>query len=609
LAIFYTKRIRRILPTLYLMVLCVSVISWFGGFWLTRREISESSLAALLSISNLLFLSKGASYFSTGPEFNPLLHTWSLAVEEQIYLVYPVVLLGLLRAVPSKRGLQAVLSLLAIISFALQIFLSWGPQQFSGLEAQSIAFYLPMTRAWEFLIGAILAFVLANPVLRVRQDRLLVGFSVSLLVLVAFLIDSQTFFPGWVAIVPVFATASLILLGNNSNSLLHFVLGDYSTWGKILGWLGDRSYSWYLWHWLLLLWARQSDLKQSNRFIDICVVLLALIPAHLSFKFVEQRWRGGVPLLNSRRLTGICLCVSVIIIAASGSTSLLSERTLRVEQAAEDRWTVGDCRATEEDCIDSAAFVEPTIFLVGDSHAGALAQAVREIADRLEMSLVITARSGCPFVNADWGFFLSHDFSESYRTTNIYCRDQYARVLELVANSKSATVLIADYSALFDGGTTLYPRFDSRVVCPIDSKGDCLEPNTLDSRRRCFREAYKASVAELLARGADVLLIGAAPVMFRESEQMSIFEEERGAPLHTSLAMTQDSDELKRGLSKLEVSNRVTFLDLHQILCGSDLCAFSSRGSILCTPAPAANDHLSIRGAALLVTPIMQFFD
>lgn len=578
------------------MVFCVVIVSLTGAYWLPSIEISKTGLAALLSIANLVFLTQKSGYFSPEPELNPLLHTWSLGVEEQIYLVFPLVFLTILRLSRRTRNVVVVVLAIAMGSFLLELWLSWGPQELFGFEPRLVAFYFPGTRIWEFLVGATLAVLLPATSHKRLHELLWIAVIVAVFVFLTFTIDNGSVFPGWVAIIPVGATAATIVLGNSPDSLVHTFLGKRSILGRLMGWLGDRSYGWYLWHWPVLLAVNQMTSAQVGRIGDLIAVVAALVPAHLSYIHVEQRWRGSIQLPKLRRRVGGVLLVATLLIVSVSAAGVLSIVNPATETWAEDQWLLGNCRVAEEDCIDSGAFESQTVFLVGDSHAGALAHVLRDITDQLNVPLVVSARVGCPFVNADWGFFIDN-FQEANRSTNHYCRDHYQKVLAMIDKTPKPIVVMADYASLYAGSRSMTPQFDLRVVCPILESGECQAPNNQRSRQTFFLESISESLHQILRREGRVVFVGAVPVMYRDQSAMESNRDRRGTSRVISEAIVGTSDKFRQNLSHAVPLGRVSSIDLHQILCSDEFCPFSRGKTSFFTTSVSANDHLSLRGA------------
>ncbi len=278
---FYDRRIRRILPALIVMMLgtCILVFRYFVPP--ETESFARSMLAALFSVSNLLFWHE-AGYFDAPSTLKPLLHTWSLAVEEQFYIVFPIFLLAVRRFFP-QRLKEAVWTLTAI-TFALAcIWVRRDP---------TAAFYFAPLRAWELLIGTIISQHYV-PVLRSSIQRNFASLTGLLLVMVpALMYTPQTPFPGLAALPPCLGAALLIAGGETGTSLVGRVL----SWRPIV-FIGLISYSLYLWHWPILVFQNTSLLLlhagAGDKRSKFAVLAVSLVAATLSWRFVETPFRKG----------------------------------------------------------------------------------------------------------------------------------------------------------------------------------------------------------------------------------------------------------------------------------------------------------------------------
>ena len=237
---FWIRRVRRLLPAAVVMVSATLI----AGFWFMLPEhyedLAKSAIAQQLLVSNVHFMRK-SGYFDGSAELMPLLHTWSLAVEEQFYVGYPPLLL-LLGRLP-RRMMVAALVVLAAVSFAVS---DWGVR--THPEA---TFYLLPTRAWEILIGGLICFA---PMPRHRSAwvaNLLAGLGMSGILLSAWLFNAVTPFPGRAALLPCLATAMVIY----ANSLTTTLVGRFLQMRPVV-FVGLVSYSLYLWHWPILSFLR-----------------------------------------------------------------------------------------------------------------------------------------------------------------------------------------------------------------------------------------------------------------------------------------------------------------------------------------------------------------
>ena len=387
---FYARRARRILPALFVVV---TVSLALGLLLLDPAELHRlgiSAGSALAAMSNLRFwLATG--YFSPDARNDPMLMTWSLGVEEQFYLFFPFVLLGLRRL--GARWTLPVLLALSVASLAACIL--------ATARAPTMAFYLLPTRAWELGAGALLAIWQARggwlPHGRSAQAMGIAGLCAVLVSLVAF--PAGTPFPGVAALLPVLGTVALIASGDslvNRRLLAHQVPVG----------IGRISYSWYLWHWPLMTFVRICSVDEPGRGALLAAALLSLLLAGLSWRFVEQPFRsarsgdGATVARYGAALAGLML-LPLLATATGGLPDRLAPRVAELDRAvaAEQHYP---CLATMDATAPnlSPACVQPgrahrSIALIGDSHAAALGPGLQAIAGRHGWGTLVLAKSTC----------------------------------------------------------------------------------------------------------------------------------------------------------------------------------------------------------------------
>lgn len=300
---FYERRIRRIFPALFGML---ALTAFAVSVLLTPAEVidySWSMLAAVFSSSNVLFW-LDTNYFEQAAHQKPLLHTWSLSVEEQFYLFMPLGLLLLWRwqpsrSYPSEAGRKEAVpghAKLAILAVAMGSFLwSWWGSQ----HQPTASFYLLHTRAWELALGALLA-VGAIPALRARWARELTA-AIGLIAIGAsvLMLTAETPFPGVAALAPCLGTAALLHAGSAGPTLVGRLLSL-----KPMQFFGLISYSLYLWHWPVIVLQRASFFLGENldsKIEKALMIALSVLLAWLSYKFIEQPFRGRSWLSPSGR--------------------------------------------------------------------------------------------------------------------------------------------------------------------------------------------------------------------------------------------------------------------------------------------------------------------
>ena len=390
---FYERRARRILPALFFMMAVCLPFAWF---WLLPHELKgfSQSLAAVTTYTSNIYFWITTGYFEIAAELRPLLHTWSLAVEEQYYLLFPIILtLGMKW---SRKGIVAILIVLALFSLFLAQYLS--------VIKPSFSFYLLPTRIWELLVGTLLAFYFQYSRQGVKKGFIyefgsIVG--ILLLFYAIFSFDKQTPFPGFYALIPVLG-AALIIVYAHQDTLVGKVLST-----KLLVSIGLISYSLYLWHQPIFAFSRSILTEESNQFPMIFLVAFIFPLAYLSWKYIERPFRDRTKFTR-KKIFLYSVAWSIFFIAI-GLIGQFTNGFLTKEQAAvlayneynnekQDIGRVGSCFLGQEDgpekytSVCSALSGQDSAFVWGDSHAAALAFGLRSVYPNLSQ---FTA-SGCP---------------------------------------------------------------------------------------------------------------------------------------------------------------------------------------------------------------------
>ncbi len=297
LAGFYERRARRILPALMLVVLLSAVAAWYLLLPAELVDFGESLASVGVFASNILFWTQ-SDYFATTSEFIPLLHTWSLAVEEQFYLIFPVFMIFTLAWTKAKR--LSVLTFVAVLSL---IFCEW-----AWRNAPEANFFLAPSRVWELMAGVLCAFYLQqarDPKLLIRQLASVAGL-LMLVYSIAFL-DKSIPFPSLYALIPVVGTV-LIILFTDKNTLV----GKILSLPFIVG-VGLISYSAYLWHQPLFVFARLNSMDELSVMTLLGLSILAFIMAFISWRWVEKPFRNRNWLSQRQVLWMAALCSLILI--------------------------------------------------------------------------------------------------------------------------------------------------------------------------------------------------------------------------------------------------------------------------------------------------------
>jgi peptidoglycan/LPS O-acetylase OafA/YrhL len=380
LAHFYERRIRRIAPALLAVLLAVQIAGFLLSLPSELVSLSWSVVAEVLSVSNVYFwLTSG--YFDGESLTKPLLHTWSLAVEEQFYLIWPLLLLALHRVVRARllvvvAGLTAASLLASIVGVRL---------------FPNAAFYLPFMRAWELALGALLALGAFPAPLRPLQREVLAGLGTLLILGSVLLIHPDESFPGLLAIPPCLGAALVILAGRDGQSRVGRLLSL-----PPVAFVGLISYSLYLWHWPIIVLQRQYGLVASGwteSATKLLIIAVSLAAAVLSWRFIEQPFRAGSlrpsrgRLLQMAAAGGVAvLGLASLALGAGGFPGRYSPLELQVASYLEYGphagavWREGRCFVYSDsrdgfapECL-ALASDRKNYLLLGDSHAAELWQ-------------------------------------------------------------------------------------------------------------------------------------------------------------------------------------------------------------------------------------------
>ena len=400
-SLFYIRRMKRLLPAAYFMVLATVIL---GSFFLTPDkfvELSKSAIYSNLFTANVWF-SNNSGYFDLSTQISPLVHMWSLSVEEQFYLIFPFILFFSYR-IKGKKGIKFTILITIIVSFILSVLLT---QQYPNFS-----FYMLHTRAWELGIGA---FVSLHPSLS-KDNKLLAHFlsiaGAILIVMGLFIISENDVYPGYLALFPVIGTALIIYSSEHHNTAAKSLLKL-----RPLMFLGKISYSAYLWHWPIVVYYRvYINQREFDSLEVILLILSSIFVGYLSWKYIEEKFRYSQSSNKNVALASLCLVtISVGIPFSIYISEGLPDRVSQAELAITDNDVMWDWACTEhvnvfperaeKYCIIGRPWNNNTKkgIVWGDSHSQHFAQLLHHEALRNDISLVIAPRACVPYLNEQY---------------------------------------------------------------------------------------------------------------------------------------------------------------------------------------------------------------
>jgi len=397
---FYERRARRILPALYLVLAVCMPFAWLLLLPSDMTSFSKSLLTISAFISNIFFWSE-RGYFGTATELKPLIHTWSLAIEEQYYLIFPILLIVL--ANRRRVFLIITLTVAGVVSLGLSAWLT-------KVHADS-AFYLLPTRFWELLIGSFVAIqgfyfkINSNDKPPYHQSLEIFGFI--LIIYSVLFFDNETSFPGYAALVPTVG-AALIIHNATSNSLVGSVLSN-----KILVGIGLISYSAYLWHQPIFAFTRHHSSSNPSQLTFLVLAVFTLAIAFFSWKYIEQPFRNKE--IWSRKHIFLFSFSGLVLFAAAGiigwKTDGFMLRYSKEDHALLRSFIGGDVyNDARFDSLKLTDFdkdsVKKRVVVIGDSFGKDLVNAIAE--SRLSQYVQLSTHQ----INGECGnLYLNEDFS------------------------------------------------------------------------------------------------------------------------------------------------------------------------------------------------------
>ncbi|GAB4447833.1 MAG: acyltransferase family protein [Anaerolineae bacterium] len=468
---FYARRARRLLPAMAAMLFVTVTVGAIIYAPFEQRSLASTALATATYWSNIHFANLATDYLSPAAETNPFLHTWSLSVEEQFYLVWPLFimfLLGVVRGqqpVPNRRRLLVGIALITGVSFVLSIYLT--------ASRQPWAFFLLPARAWEFAAGALAVLLpqgswLSGPPKSLARF-LPRSFNFSLvdkatplfgwlglggLLVANIFFDRSTHFPGVAALLPVLATVLLLRAGastvkTGTTKLLSL---------RPLQEIGRLSYSWYLWHWPVLVFATANNSRLSLP-AKLGLLGVSLIIAEASYRFVENPIRYQPQLVRrSAYSLGMAAFITVLGVGLSYGWRQMSVRWAQLPEQARFTQVIDEipviytsgCHANFfevgpniDKCTSGPVNASRVLVLFGDSHAAQWYPALEQMASEQGWQLISLTKSACSAID---GPKFNQRMGRDYQECAIWRKAALLKIQELrpdlvIVSSSIAQVL------------------------------------------------------------------------------------------------------------------------------------------------------------------------
>lgn len=627
---FWEKRVRRIIPALFL-VMCTTFLAAYLFLLYPEdyHHFGKAVVAQSLFVSNMFFM-QSDNYFDQPTHYSPLLHTWTLSVEEQFYIFFPVIIILLLWLIKRTRNyfllgetlkslgqdrnrnnevvLLFAILLISAFSFFLNIWLiDIHPQaQFSNLTLQKFfpnttfataGFFLLPPRLWELGLGALIALFAINIRSNIRGEIL--GFIGLFAVFMAiFVFDDRSFFPGMRALLPTLGAAAFIIA--NENKLR--ISGRLLSYPQLV-WIGLISYSLYLWHWPILVFARVISHTPISTLSMMGLLLMTVVISWISFRYIET------PIIRktwivTRKNTFILGILALSLMMAGGEfiQRSVSQRTSRIPSAGlkilltneEGKSRSGVCFPSVEDkgeyqglCrIGNNKGTKADFILWGDSHADAMVPLFVELGWRYGAQGSVFALADCaPVIGT-----MQKDASSCEAQNKLamrYIRDHHVMKIFLVARWNHYVM---------EGANKIPTAFLNIGGLPSDQPIE---------RAQTFEKYFIPMVTELAREGREVYIIKQAPEQFTYDPRTEFYRTVRTGEFQ--LAGTKVKDDTIYGslsssvIEKLNTKAHVKIIEPASVLCKNGICDLMSEGNLLYRD----ENHLSVPGVMKL-EPLFQ---
>lgn len=582
---FYVARAKRIVPALLLLCATLMLVGWITLPAFEYGALGVQVISALGFFSNIKFW-RETDYFSDTSQDQWLLHTWSLSVEWQFYLLLPVLLLVLWRLKPGRTAASVFLGLLFVASLALSALVS--------ARHSAFAFYLLPTRTWEMLAGSMVYFLAGHVALRPLARRVveLLGFALIISAIVIF--DTRSVWPGWYAAVPVLGSA-LVILAARQTSIW--------TGTRIAQWFGNCSYSLYLWHWPIVVVLVYADLK-GNVAATLLGLAATLILGWMSFVLVEQRTRtylGRRGNFSSSAVIAACVLLVAVpclfIKLQGGVAGRIDPRIDAVYNEANDKNPrLVECFSVGNKPVPGCTYggKDLGVIVIGDSHAGSIMRSMEKALPSKDLHVLDWSFNACPTVA---GIKSTEDGEQ--------CGDFVRQAVEKQKSlPKDVPLVILNRSSLYAMGPNEPGRENEIPVTPY------YFDKPFSSRSAQYQAALREGIVKTaceLAQTRPVYMLRPIPemkysvpktmgraLMFGNNREVSVPFSEYQQRNRTSWE-TQDLAMQQCG---------VTLLDPTAYLCSGGTCNGARDG----IPLYYDDDHLSERGAALLIPMFRSIF-
>lgn len=547
---FWARRAQRLLPNSMLTLLTTLIATSILLPSYRQGQIANDLMSAAAFYSNFRFARQAVDYFSSSDVVSPVLHFWSLSLEEQFYFSFPILLLLVSRILPPRYRPFAASTLLTLITGFSLVY---------GLReihlAAPFAFFDFAPRVWQLALGGLIGIKAAD--LRQLCPQVLKSLvtlaSALTIAICALQYDSELAYPGIWAIPPTFAAAAVLCF--SAETVLATALSIRS-----LVWIGDRSYSIYLWHFPFL--SISADIWPGNNVAKFLAIAGLLVVSCATFPFEERIRTARFSLFLPIHLGIAASCIALFC----GACLIISKRPLPVQDAARaaeisranvdlgsnyaDRCHLMAENLTQPPCVYGDRTGARTVYLFGDSHAAMWFNPLVKAAEAIGWKVIVRTRSGCPAVEVSiW----IPSLKKYYKA----CDDWRATVIEEIETSLPELVIVGDYGNYYGW---LYDATSGTILQPQEA-----------------RQAWSQGTSKLLnalPSTTRAVILRDSPTQLKNYRDCASYRDDCGRPREAALSQMTPLDATM-------LNRRVSLLDLTNQICSQTFCSVMKEGHVI----------------------------
>ncbi len=583
---FYERRARRILPALFfIMLICIPLVL----FLMLPNQVeyfSRSLIAVSLFVSNILFW-RESGYFDAAAEEKPLLHTWSLAVEEQYYLLFPIFLI-----LAWRFGKNRVFWMIIIIAAISLMISEWGWR-----NQPNANFYLAPARAWELLAGSISAFITKKR--GVQKNNLFSFIGLAAILFSIFIYDKTTPFPSIYSLLPTMGVV-LIILYADRDTLTAKILST-----KVFVGMGLISYSAYLWHQPLFVFGRISNNFFQESHLMLILTCVSVLFAYFSWKYIEYPFRRKDIFTRSNIFTMSFLSmlffcfIGVLGHKTNGFENYILDEKELLTYKSTKRSSEENCSFDVSSCISIAESKEKkSILLLGDSNAYHFSKGLKEIADELDYSYIQMTKGAC--MPLSYFYRLERPPSASSE-----CNEFNSKIIDSISKLDNMIDVVVISSAWLNYyyGDNLFKKQTNDKDLPNISEVRISKNGTDEipfQERNTVFGLYFDDIYDILKEKAKkVIVVGPLP------PAITSFSKKESLTNPETISVEEfylDTLELNNLLSSKFTKNNFSYIDLPSLICNQDVCRVRNEELFLYGDPV----HFSDYGQSYIIKPVFK---